>query len=55
MAKLRAADAAVQTAFNSVQGLIASGNNTGLSAAYTTLQDAITAAEAILPLTKSGA
>lgn len=45
--KLQNADAAVNAAFISVQGMIASGDNTGLSAAYKGLQDVIAAAEGI--------
>jgi ribosomal protein S18 len=37
----------VQAAFSNVQSLITSGNTTGLSAAYQSLQDAIKAAEQI--------
>lgn len=46
--KMRNADAVVDTAFNSTQDQITSGNNAGAVAAYNTLKTAITAAKQIL-------
>ena len=43
--KLAAADAVVNAAFSNVQSMISSGNNTGISAAYGALQQAISSAE----------
>ena len=47
VAKLQAADAVVNVAFNNLQSMITSGNNTGLAASYSTLQYAIQTAEQI--------
>ncbi len=47
VAKLVAADATVSAEFKTVQGMISAGNNSGLSAAFTTLQDSISTAEAL--------
>lgn len=46
--KMRNADSAVATAFNSTQDQLTSGNNSGALAAYMTLQTAIAAAKKIL-------
>ena len=45
--KLKAADAVVSVAFDNVQAMITSGNNSGLAASYSTLQYAIQTAEQI--------
>lgn len=45
--KLQNADKAVSAAFDNVQAMIKSGDNTGVSAAYQGLRDAITAAEGV--------
>lgn len=47
VAKLQASNAAVQTAFAAVQGIITSGQTSGLVAAYGLLETDITAADSI--------
>ena len=47
LVKLRSADKLVQAEFDTVQGMITSGNNTGISAEWNVLQSAIWTAEGI--------
>lgn len=48
VAKLRAADATVANEFNLVQGMITSGQSSGVSAAFTALESAVTSAESLV-------
>ena len=47
VAQMISADSAVEINFNTVQALVSSGNATGLSAAFATLQSSITTAESL--------
>lgn len=46
--QLQASDKTVESAFNQMQALVNSGNNSGLVAAYQTLQTAISTAQGLL-------